>query len=74
MKNKDYAIFGMGVKKGLLWEMCKWRIGQSFPLFLVTVTGVSVKVNRSQSPSLFYSGEWFAGQTLQAKHDPNQPD
>lgn len=74
MKNKDYATFGVGGKKGVLWEMCKWRIGQSFPLFLVTAPGVSANVNLSQPPSLFYSGEWFAGQTLQAKHNPNHPD
>ena len=61
MKNKDYATFGVGGKKGVLWKMCKWRIDKSFPLSLVTAPEVSAKVNWSQPPSVFYSGEWFAG-------------
>ena len=44
MKNKDYATFGVGGKKGVLWKMCKWRIDRSFPLFFVTAPAVSAKV------------------------------
>ena len=40
MKNKDYATFGVGGKKGVLWKMCKWRIDKSFPLSLVTAPEV----------------------------------